>query len=214
MKIGVLGTGDVGRTLASGLVKLGHDVRLGSRSATNEKAVAWARETGDKASHGTFADAAKFGEIVLNCTHGQASLEALRAAGADNLKGKVLIDVANPLDFSKGMPPALTHHGETSLAEQIQNAFPETRVVKAFNTITSRIMVEPTLLKGTHDLFICGNDAAAKKTVVGLATSLGWPRVADLGDLTRARGMEVYVLFWLANMFALGTPNFNIAVVR
>jgi len=131
MKIGILGTGVVGKTLATGLVKLGHDVRMGSRSAGGDKAKAWVREAGGKSSEGTFADAAAHGEMVFNCTSGVGSLEALRAAGARNLQGKILVDVANPLDFSRGMPPTLTVCNTDSLAEQIQRAFPKVRVVKS-----------------------------------------------------------------------------------
>jgi len=141
MKIGILGTGVVGKTLATGLVKLGHDVRMGARSAGGDKAKAWVREAGGKSSEGTFADAAAHGEMVFNCTSGAGSLEALNAAGAGNLQGKILVDVANPLDFSRGMPPTLTVCNTDSLAEQIQRAFPKVRVVKSLNTVTAALMV-------------------------------------------------------------------------
>jgi predicted dinucleotide-binding enzyme len=142
-RFGVLGTGTVGQTLASKLASLGHEVMMGSRQAGNEKAVAWAKEAGRLASEGTFADAAGFGEDVVNATAGSASLAALAAAGAETLAGKVLVDVANPLDFSAGMPPTLTVCNTDSLAEQIQRAFPETSVVKALNTVNAGVMVEP-----------------------------------------------------------------------
>src|SRR5512141_355453 len=163
MKIGVLGTGVVGQTIATALVHKGHDVMMGSRSKTNEKASAWTQQTGPRASHGTFAEAARHGEIVFNCTHGGASVAALEAAGRENLRGKVVVDVGNPLDFSKGMPPSMTHNGSDSLAEQIQRALPEARVVKALNTINCFLMVDPSRVKGAHDVFVCGNDAAAKQ---------------------------------------------------
>ncbi len=128
MKIGILGTGIVGNTIGTKLVQLGHDVMMGSRSKTNEKAGAWVKASGPKASQGTFADAAKFGEILFNCTNGMASLEVLKLAGAESTKGKILIDISNPLDFSKGMPPTLSVSNTDSLGEQIQRAFPEAKV--------------------------------------------------------------------------------------
>ena len=146
MKIGILGTGVVGEAIGSKLVQLGYEVKMGSRSANHEKAVAWAGKNGQHASQGTFADAAAFGTIIFNCTAGIASLKALTLAGANNLKGKVLIDVANPLDFSRGMPPTLTVCNTDSLGEQIQRAFPETKVVKTLNTLNCNLMVNPALL--------------------------------------------------------------------
>jgi 8-hydroxy-5-deazaflavin:NADPH oxidoreductase len=215
MKIGVLGTGTVGSTIATKLVSQGHDVKMGSRTAKNEKAVAWAKKTGARASEGTFADAAAHGELVFNCTSGASSVEALKAAGAKNLEGKVLVDIANPLDFSKGMPPSLLHSGDTSLAEQIQSAFPGTKVVKTLNTINAEVMVNPARVHGDHDVFVCGNDAGAKKQVTGILRDwFGWNSVVDLGDITAARGTEMYVLFWVRLWGALQTADFNIKVVR
>src|SRR2546423_15571528 len=164
MGIGVRGTGIVGRTIATKLRELGHDVLVGSRSA------------GDDAV--PFADAAAHGELVFNCTSGTASLEALGAAGADNLSGKVLVDVANPLDFSHGMPPTLTVCNDDSLGEQIQRAFPDAKVVKALNTVTSSVMVDP--IDGTN-LFICGDDAGAKEEVADLLAGFGWPADSIVG---------------------------------
>ncbi len=143
MKIGVLGTGAVGQAIAGKLVSLGHEVRLGARDAKNEKAAAWAKGAGAKASHGTFADSAAFGEIVFNCTLGAASLEAVGAAGESNLRGKILVDTTVPLDFSKGMPPSLFTGNTDSLGERVQNALPETKVVKTLNTMNCQIMVDP-----------------------------------------------------------------------
>jgi hypothetical protein len=213
MRIGVLGTGTVGQTIATKLVQLGHEVTMGSRSAGNEKAAEWARAAGDSAAEGSFADAAAHGELVFNCTAGTASLEALRAAGAAELTGKVVVDVANPLDFSKGMPPTLSVSNDDSLAEQIQREFPDARVVKALNTVNAAVMVDP--VPGTH-VFVCGDDAAAKGEVVELLGSFGWERgsVVDLGGIDAARGAEMYLPIWLRIMGALGTPDFNIAIVR
>jgi predicted dinucleotide-binding enzyme len=215
MRIGVLGTGRVGQTLASALLRLGHEVRMGSRTAGNEAAVAWASETGGPATEGTFADAAGFGEIVLNATAGAASLQALEAAGAEQLAGKVLIDVANPLDTSKGMPPTLTVCNDDSLGEQIQRAFPDVRVVKTLNTVTAAVMVEPTLVPGQHTIFMSGDDAAAKTEVAGILQELGWPEdaILDLGGIDTARGPEMYLAMWIRLWGATGSPMLNVAVV-
>src|SRR5437762_2634121 len=165
MRIGILGTGIVGQTLGTKLVSIGNEVKLGSRSASNEKAAAWVKSAGRGASQGTFADAAAFGELLFNCTSGKASLDALRQAGGKNLDGKVLVDVANPLDFSKGMPPTLTVCNTDSLGEQIQREFPKVRVVKSLNTTSAAVMVDPKRVPGDHAIFVSGNDAAAKRQV-------------------------------------------------
>lgn len=216
MNIGVLGTGMVGHTIATKLVEVGHGVRMGAREAENERAAQWAAETGERAGHGTFADAAEFGELVFNCTAGVASLDALAQAGEDRLRGKVLVDVANPLDFSGGMPPTLSVCNTHSLGEQIQRRFPETRVVKALNTVNHEIMVDPALVPGEHDAFLCGDDAAAKGHVVSLLESFGWPRerIVDLGRIVASRGMEMYLPLWLNLWGALGDLRFNIHVAR
>jgi predicted dinucleotide-binding enzyme len=216
MRVGVLGTGVVGTTIADKLVGLGHEVRMGSRTADNERAAEWARAAGANASHGTFADAASFGELLFNCTAGTASLDALGAAGAENLSAKTLVDVSNPLDFSRGMPPSLFVCSTDSLAEQIQRAFPETRVVKALNTIGCEVMVDPGRVPGGHNVFVCGDDEGARSQVVELLESFGWPRacILDLGDLTAARGTEAYLLLWLRLWNVLGTRYLNIEVLR
>lgn len=215
MKIGVLGTGMVGETLATKFAALGHDVLMGARDPKNPKAAAWAKGAGAKASQGTFADAASFGDIVFNCTNGAGSLEALGAAGADNLRGKILVDVANPLDFSRGMPPSLFTGSNDSLAERIQKAFPDARVVKALNTVNANVMVNPSGVSGVSDVFVCGNDGAAKAEVTRILKEwLGWPVVVDLGDITAARGTEAYLLLWLRLWGAFQTPHLNIHVVH
>jgi predicted dinucleotide-binding enzyme len=216
MRIGVLGTGMVGNAIAGKLVALGHEARMGSREAGNEKARAWAEAAGAGASEGGFADAARFGELVVNCTAGAHSLAALEAAGRDNLAGKVLIDVANPLDFSAGMPPTLTVANTDSLGEQIQRAYPGIKVVKALNTINCEVMVDPGKVPGEHDVFLCGEDAAAKRQVTELLESFGWPaeHIIDLGGIRSARGTEMYLPLWLSLWGTLGTGRFNIGVVR
>jgi 8-hydroxy-5-deazaflavin:NADPH oxidoreductase len=199
MRIGVLGTGMVGRAISGRLEELGHDVRVGSRTA------------GDGAV--TFAAAAAHGEVLFNCTNGAASLDALTAADADNLDGKVLIDMANPLDFSGG-GPALFITSTESLGERIQAAFPTARVVKSLNTMNCNLMVDPASVPGDHVVFVCGNEAAAKAQARELLGEFGWPaeRVLDLGDITAARGTELYLMLWVRLIGVVGGPTFNISV--
>jgi 8-hydroxy-5-deazaflavin:NADPH oxidoreductase len=215
MKIGVLGTGIVGRTLGAGLAALDNEVMMGSRTAANETAAEWAKSTGGATSHGTFADAAAFGELLINCTSGKVSLAALQAAGAENLRGKLLIDVSNPLDFSGGMPPTLGVSNTDSVGEQIQRAFPEARVVKTLNTINCEVMVAPGRVPGLHNLFLSGDDAGAKDETRRLLQSLGWPpaSIIDLGGIATARGPEMYLALWVRLLMALGTSHFNVAVM-
>ena len=215
MKIAVLGTGVVGNTIGTKLCELGHDVMMGSRSATNEKAVSWQEKTGSHARVGTFADAAAFAEIIFNCTSGMASLEALGLAGANNLKNKLLIDVSNPLDFSHGFPPTLSVCNTDSLGEQIQRAFPEAKVVKTLNTVNTFVMVNPSLIPGDHDMFVCGNDAEAKARVDEILRQwFGWKHIIDLGDISNSRAVEMLLPIWVRLYGTLGTPNFNIHLVK
>jgi len=220
MKTAVLGTGIVGRTIAGKLAQLGHDVTIGTRdvertrAGDNEALAAWST------AHPTvglapFADAAAAAELVVNATSGAASLPALTAAGATNLAGKVIVDISNPLDFSAGFPPTLSVKDTDSLGEQIQRAFPEARVVKALNTLTAALMVDPGALGAqSHTVFVSGDDPAAKQTVVALLHEFGHTDVVDLGDITTARGTEMYLPLWLRLMGALGTPMFNLKIVR
>lgn len=216
MKIAVLGTGNVGDTIGSKLIDLGHSIMMGSRTTDNEKAKAFVVKHNGKASAGTFADAAAFGELIFNCTSGGASLEALKLAGSDNLKGKIIIDLANPLDFSNGTPPSLSVVNTKSLAEEIQKAFPDSKVVKALNTMWCGLMVNPTMLNGgEHVTFVCGNDDVAKENVKALLQTFGWQQknILDLGDLTAARGAEMYLPLWLRIYGAKKTGAFNIQIV-
>lgn len=217
MKIAVLGTGTVGNTVGSKLVELGHQVMMGSRTKNNEKAKTFVDKHKGKADAGTFSEAAAFGDIIFNCTSGSASLEALKLAEEKNLNRKTLIDVANPLDFSKGMPPSLSVVNTNSLAEEIQKAFPRVKVVKALNTMWCGIMVNPSMINGgDHHVFISGNDASAKEQVKELLKSFGWMEnnILDLGDITTARGTEMYLPLWLRIMGAGNTGAFNIKIVR
>lgn len=215
-RIAVLGTGNVGRTLASKLVEVGHEVTMGSRTGGNENAVAWASQAGERASEGSFADAAAFAdEVVINATAGSASLDALAQAGAENLAGKILWDIANPLDFSDGAM-RLTVANEDSLAEQIQRAHPDARVVKALNTVNANLMVDPASLGEETNLFVCGDDHGAKARVIEILETFGWLSgdILDLGELAAARGMEAYLLLWVRMWQALGSASFNIRIVR
>ena len=226
MRIAVLGTGMVGQAVAARLDELGHDVTVGTRDpeATrgriapdqmgNPGVGTWV-EQHPSIGLDTFADAAAGAELVVNATNGSASLEVLTAAGSDNLAGKVLVDIANPLDFSSGMPPTLFVKDTDSLGEQLQRAFPDTLVVKTLNTMNATLMVHPgTLADGDHSVFVSGNDDLAKKTVTELLTSMGHTDVIDLGDISTARGTEMILPVWLRLWGALGTPAFNFKIVR
>ncbi|MES1186660.1 MAG: NAD(P)-binding domain-containing protein [Myxococcales bacterium] len=215
MKIAVLGTGNVGVTIGNKLVQLGHEVKMGSRSATHEKGLAWAKAAGNQASLGTFLDAATFGELAFNVTSGSGSLPALQAA-APGLEGKLVIDVSNPLDFSKGFPPTLFTGNTDSLGEQAQRALPASKVVKALNTVTAAVMVDAKRVAGgDHTALICGNDAAAKAQVTTILKDwFGWVDVLDLGDISKSRGIESYLALWVRLYGALGTADFNIKIMR
>jgi 8-hydroxy-5-deazaflavin:NADPH oxidoreductase len=213
VRIAVIGTGTVGRTLGEGLAKVGHDIVLGTRDPARTRARDEWQAT--SLSLGSYGEVGTGAELFVNATSGEASLDALRAVGDDALAGKVLIDVSNALDHSGGFPPKLFVSNTDSLAEQLQRAFPRTKVVKAFNTMTAAVMVNPgDLGGGDSTIFVAGNDADARATVAGVAADLGWTDVMDLGDLTAARGMEMWMPLWLRLLMALGGPKFNIKVVR
>jgi predicted dinucleotide-binding enzyme len=226
MKIAVLGTGTVGRTLAGKLDELGHEVIIGTRDPEATLARSAPDAMGNppypvwQADHpgirlAPFAEAAAHGELVINATGGTGAVDALTQAGEANLAGKVLLDVSNPLDFSQGFPPSLFVKDTDSLAEQILHAFPGVRVVKSLNTMSAVVMVDPGRVGGgDHSVFVSGNDPDAKQAVVGLLREMGHTDVIDLGDLTTARGPEMYLPLWLRMMGVTGTPFFNIKVVR
>ncbi|MGB3955857.1 MAG: NAD(P)-binding domain-containing protein [Brooklawnia sp.] len=226
MRIAVLGTGPVGRTLAARFAAVGHQVVIDTRDVAATLAQTgpdawgdspfpvWLDEHPDLELH-DFTNAAAAAELIVNATNGAASLSALAQAGAGNLAGKVLVDVSNPLDFSGGMPPTLFTKETDSLGEQIQRAFPAAKVVKTLNTMTAAVQADPgQLAGGDHTVFVSGDDPGAKAVVTDLLTSLGHTDVIDLGDITTARGVEMYLPLWLRVWGALGTPIFNIKVVR
>jgi predicted dinucleotide-binding enzyme len=226
MRFAVLGTGMVGRSIAARLASLGHDVTIGTRDIDallartepdamgTEPFSSW-REQHAGIGLATFADAAAAAEVLVNATNGAGSVEALTAAGEEHLDGKVLIDISNPLDFSQGMPPSLFVSNTDSLGEQIQRAFPGARVVKTLNTMNALIMADPSLVAGgDHTVFLSGNDDGAKAQVSEILGSFGWRDILDLGDITTARGPEMYLPLWLRLFGALGTRMYNIKVVR
>ena len=215
MKIAVFGTGDVGQAIASKLVSLGHEVTLGSRTATNEKAQAWVAKEGGKAKAGTYADAVKGADFVFNCTLGTGTVEALKMAGEGALDGKIVVDLSNPLDFSKGMPPSLFLSNTDSLGETVQRVFPKARVVKTLNTMWNGLMVNPRMLGDTHVNYLCGNDAGAKAQVKDLLKTFGWKdeELLDLGDISAARGTEGAMLLWLRVWGATKNGAFNFKIV-
>lgn len=214
MQVGVLGSGMVGQAIAGRVAELGHAVMVGTRDPG--KLQEWLKKVGGNARIGTFAETAAYGEILFNATNGDGSLQALALAGETNLNGKILIDISNPLDFSRGMPPSLSVSNTDSLGEQIQRAFPRVKVVKTLNTVTASLMVNPRqLAAGDHHLFVSGDDAQAKAEVVRLLTDwFGWKHIIDLGDITTARGTEMYLPLWLRLWGTLGSGLFNVKVVK
>jgi predicted dinucleotide-binding enzyme len=195
MRVGVLGTGEVGRALGTAFASLGHEVRMGARSQASEKALAWAREAGPKASAGTFADAAAFGEIVVLAVLGDAAEQVLQLAGRETLRGKLVIDTTNPLDFGGGFPRLSVGHTD-SLGERVQRWLPDAHVVKAFNTVGNPLMFRPNLPGGPPDMFICGNSDEAKRAVAGLLADFGWG-VVDLGGIESSRYLEPMCMAWV-----------------
>ena len=224
MRVCVLGTGIVGKSHSARLTELGHEVAMGTRDvsaslASSKKDIAggppikdWL-EQNPRVRLGTFPEAARHGEIVINAVNGQHALEALRLAGEMNLRGKVMLDITNPLDFSRGMPPSLTVSNTDSLGEQIQRAFPDTKVVKTLNTVNALLQVEPRkLMDGDHNAFVSGNDGEAKNTVIRILKDYGWRDIIDLGDITTARGPEQVLPIWV-RLLSLKGPMFNFKVV-
>ena len=211
MQVAVLGTGSVGRAIAPRLAELGHSVRLGTRDPAATRARdGWTDLPGVPLV--TFAEAAAGADLVVHAGNGLAALDLLGQAG--DLAGTVLLDISNPLDFSAGFPPTLAVKDTDSLAEQLQRAFPDTRVVKSLNTLTAELMVHPDRLPEPTTVFVSGDDADAKRLVTGLLTQLGHRDVIDLGGIETARGTEMWLPLWLRLMGALGTAEFNLKVVR
>jgi predicted dinucleotide-binding enzyme len=230
MKIAIIGTGIVGKTIASKLAELNHDVMMGTRNVSDKLASTatdnygnppfgeWIK-TNSKIKLGSFAEAAAFGELVVNATNGSNSITALILAGTKNLAGKVLIDISNPLDFSNGMPPSLLPglNNTNSLAEEIQRTFPDTMVIKTLNTMWCGLMVNPNLVgNGDHINFISGNNSEAKNKVIKLLNQFGWldKNILDIGDITGARATESLLPIWLKVMGVTKNGAFNFRLVR
>jgi 8-hydroxy-5-deazaflavin:NADPH oxidoreductase len=227
MKVTVLGTGSVGQTIANRLAGLGHNVVIGTRDVAESKLRKTADAFGNPAIGEwiennptiklvTFAEAAAFGEIVFNCTKGVYGIEALTLAGKENLDGKIIVDISNPLDFSKGMPPTLTISNDNSLGEEIQKHFPNTKVVKALNTMWCGLMVNPAMINGgDHNTFLCGNDKDAKTEVKTILKSFGWieNNILDLGDINNSRGTEMYLPLWVRIFGVTQNGAYNIKIV-
>lgn len=211
--IAVLGTGAVGRALATKLVALGHPTWMGARARGHEGAEAWAAEAGTLGHAGSFADAAAACDLALLCVAGQHAVAVVEACDGA-LDGKVLLDLTNPLDFSKGFPPTLFVSNDDSLGERIQRAAPAVRVVKSLNTLANELMVEPGLLPEPTDVFVAGDDDAAKAEVAALLRRFGHPEPIDMGGLDASRGLEAWLLLWTRLYGRLGTGRFNLKLVR
>jgi predicted dinucleotide-binding enzyme len=210
MRIAVLGTGVVGRTLAPALARIGHEVAVGTRSPEQTSARDdWELEQ-ELVAYGDVGRR----DLVVNATNGQASLTVLRAVGADALRGTVLLDVANPLDFSRGFPPSLTVKDTDSLAEQIQRELPDALVAKSLNTVNAAVMVDPGRVGADTTMFLASDHAPARKRGRGLLEQLGWQDVVEFEELSAARGMEMWLPLWVRLMGRLGTADFNLKLVR
>jgi len=208
-KVGILGSGEVGRSLGSGLAAKGYDVELGSRTPDKKQIQDWLKSAVGRVSVGTFADAAAHGEILILCTLGEATENAIELAGTSNFDAKLVIDATNPLDFSKGMPPGLFVGTTDSLGERVQRLLPKAKVVKCFNTVNNKTMVNPRMKEGMPDMIICGNDEGAKREVAGLLKDLGWNEPIDIGGIEGARWLEAYTALWVRLALKLG--NWSVA---
>ena len=210
MNIIILGSGAVAQTLATAFIHKGHQVGISARDANKQEARQWAEKNQGRVL--AFTEITTGADLYLNCTAGVHSLDVLKLVGTEKLAGKLLIDVANPLDFSNGFPPTLSICNDTSLAEQIQQLLPETHVVKALNTVANSVMIDPAIVPGTHHLPIAGNDAQAKAKVTELLLELGWKaeQIIDLGDISFARGTEMFLALWVRMYGKFQTPDFNL----
>ncbi len=214
IKIGVLGTGMVGNAIGSKLIQLGYEVKMGSRTADNQKAAEWVSKTGSKSSQGTFEDAAKFGELLFLCVKGEFASDVLKMAKEEYINNKIIIDLTNPLDFSKGMPPILFISNNDSLGEMLQRNFPKVNIVKSLNIVNCEVMVKPKITGGDPTMFLCGNDSKAKEEVKKILKQFGWADIIDLGDISNARGLEMLLPIWLRTRNALHDFHFAFKIVR
>ena len=199
MKIGMIGSGNVGQQLAIGFVRLGHSVKIGTRDTA--KLAEWLSSAGENVSAGSLTEAAQFGEVLVLATSWGGTLNAIELAGSENFAGKIVVDVTNPLDFSQGVPPKLASAPGNSGAEQIQKAIPGAKITKAFNTISAHTMINPSMQDGDPVLFIAG-DTDAKKFATETATGFGWKSVIDTGDLSQSYLLETFAMLWINYAFA------------
>lgn len=210
MNVGIIGSGDVGQKLGDGFIELGHKVMIGSRD-TN-KLAAWVGKHKDRASAGSFSQAAEFGDLVVIATLWAGTKSAIEMTGAKNFSSKVVIDVTNPLDFSS-MPPKMAVGGNDSAGETVQRLLPGAKVVKAFNTVGNPHMVHPQFQEGKPTMFICGNDEGAKKTVTDIVTAFGWDCV-DIGGIEGSRQLEQLAMLWIIYYFRTNTGNHAFKLLR
>jgi len=227
MKVTILGTGMVGQTISVRLKELGYDVTIETRNPEETKKRAepnpmtgvafsnWYKEHSDIALV-AYGQSVEDAELVINATSGGTSLEVLSKIGTNKLTGKVLLDIANPLDFSQGMPPFLSVCNTNSLAEQIQAKFPQTKVVKSLNTMNAYIMVHPETIPDDHNVFVSGNDKSAKTIVIDLLKAIGWKEsnIIDLGDISTARGTEMLLSIWMRLWGVFGHADFNFHIQK
>ena len=214
MKIGILGSGSVGKSLGKGFASNGHDVKLGSRTPGKQEIQDWLKTTKGKVSAGTFAEAATHGKIIILCPLGEATEEVIKLAGKENFGSKLVIDATNPLDFSKGMPPGLFVGTTDSLGERVQRILPNAKVVKCLNTVNNQTMINPKMNEGLPDLFICGNDEAAKRQVAALLKEFGWGEPIDIGGIDGSRWLEAYTALWVRLANKLGSWTIAAKILR
>jgi predicted dinucleotide-binding enzyme len=195
MKIGIIGSGVVGQQLGLGFIRTDHEIKIGTRDTS--KLSDWQKNAGTKGSSGSFEEAASFGELIVLCTLWDGTKNAIDLAGTNNFTGKILIDVTNPLDFSKGSPPILASAFRNSGGEQVQKWLPDAKVVKAFNIVNAHIMINPNMQDGMPDMFIAGNDTNAKQKVIEIIEQLGWKGIHDLGDISMSYWLETFAMLWI-----------------
>jgi len=215
-KIGILGTGMVGTEIGTKLIELGYEVKIGSRSDTNKNALEWVSQNGSQATTGTFDDAAEFGEIIFLCVKGNATLSVIKSLQSKSVNGKTIIDITNPLDFSKGMPPFLIpeYANTNSLGEEVQKALKDANVVKTLNMVNCKVMINPIRTGEEPTMFISGNNENAKSQVIKILKQFGWKDIIDLGDIVNARGMEMLLPLWLDILGKTNNPDFGFKIVK
>lgn len=215
-KIGILGSGMVANSIATKLIQLGYQVKMGARSSDNSKNLEWKNNNGNNAFTGTFHDAASFGDILFICIKGEAVVDVIKSINRNFFNAKLIIDVSNPLDFSKGMPPSMIPNlsNFNSLGEELQKAIPDAYVVKTLNIVNCEVMVNPAKTNGIPTMFLCGNNETAKKHATDFLKQFGWTDIIDLGDISGARGMEMILPLWIRTMLTLNYPYFAFKVVK